>query len=256
MCAGYELKAWRGSHLASHLIEWLPEFALKDSERAGLGAHNAVALLQRAARSIYTSEKYKNRGEFGELLLHVVMRQEFGTVPAISKYFYKSASNDTVKGFDAVHVVQTAKKLELWLGEVKFYSDIADAIREVVSEMEAHTQRDYLKDECIFIENKIDDKWPHASALRALIHRNRSIDDIVSAVCIPVLLTYESPTVAAHNAVTAAFQKALEIEVRSHHATFCSKPLPTNVRVHLILVPLGLKKVLVEAFDTRLKGLQ
>lgn len=38
VCAGYELKEWRKSQLAGHLIKWLPEFALTYSELTSLGA--------------------------------------------------------------------------------------------------------------------------------------------------------------------------------------------------------------------------
>ena len=34
---------------------------------------------------------------------------------AISKVFFKDSPNDTVKGFDAVHVVESLDGLELWL---------------------------------------------------------------------------------------------------------------------------------------------
>lgn len=256
LCAGYEGKKWRCDQLADHLLEWLPEFALKHEEQVGFGAHNGVALLRRAARTIYTTAKYKRRGEVGELLLHIAIRQVFGTVPAISKFFYKDSANNTVKGFDAVHVVPTKAGLELWLGEVKFYDDVGRAIRDVVKEMKDHTERNYMKAEGAFIANKIDPKWPHAKKLQKLLHPNTSTDDIFAAVCIPVLLTYDSDTISSHTSVTAKFKTDLEAEVRKHYTTFCGKPLPKAVRVHLILVPLELKSALATAFDDRLKRYQ
>src|SRR3712207_6996007 len=60
-----------------------------------------------------SSEKYSKRGEFGELLLHSVIRDVFHSEPAISKIFFKDSANDTVKGFDAVHVVEVEGSLEL-----------------------------------------------------------------------------------------------------------------------------------------------
>lgn len=242
--------------MADHLIEWLPEFALKHSERERFGSHNGVALLREAARSIYTSDKYQNRGELGEILLHIAMRQVFKTAPAVAKYFFKDSANNTVKGFDAVHVVATGSSFELWLGEVKFYEDVASAITDVVKELQAHTKRNYMRDECTFIAKKIDPTWPHAATLKALLHQNTSMDKIFAAVCIPVLLTYDSVTIAGHNAVTAAFEKALAAEVRRHHMSYASKKLPTNVKIHLFLIPLGAKRELVKAFDKRLKSYQ
>ena len=67
LCVGYELGDWRSEQLAEHLLEWIPEFALTNKERQAIGAHNAVALIAKAARTVYTSPKYKKRGEVGEL---------------------------------------------------------------------------------------------------------------------------------------------------------------------------------------------
>src|SRR5688500_4132024 len=112
LCAGYERGEWRDKQLAEHLVEWLPEFALTASELKTIDGGNAVSLLRRAAQVVYQSAKFKNRGEFGELLLHAAVRQVHNSIPAISKIYYKTAVNDTVKGFDAVHVVESAGDLE------------------------------------------------------------------------------------------------------------------------------------------------
>jgi len=129
LCAGYERGKWRDRQLADHVLEWLPEFALSSAECDKMGHSNAVAFIRRAAKVVYGSEKFKNRGEFGELFLHIAVRQVFNSLPAISKIYYKTSNNDTVKGFDAVHVVGPPNDLELWIGEAKFYDDISRAIR-------------------------------------------------------------------------------------------------------------------------------
>jgi hypothetical protein len=202
------------------------------------------------------SDKYKKRGEIGELLLHVICREIFKTYPAVTKYFYKDSSNNTIKGFDAVHVVVTKTGLELWLGESKFYDDIGEAINCAVKDLASHTKRDYMRAEFVTVRNMIDKKWPHASKLEKLIHPNVSLDQIFEAVCIPVLLTYNSETVARHQDVTTAFLKAFEEEVCKHHKTFAQKNPVKNVRVHLFLFPAKNKHELLTEFDRRLKACQ
>jgi hypothetical protein len=256
VCAGYEQGEWRAEQLAKHLIEWIPEFALTFEERKSLQNHNATSLVGKAAKAVYTSDKYQRRGEIGELLLHIILRQEFGSLPAISKYYFKDGSNETVKGFDAVHAVATDTKLELWLGEVKFYSEIKPAIREVVTEIKNHTERNYFKSESAFILNKVDDAWPHAEKLKALLHRNRSLDDIFSEVVIPVFLTYESASVAAHNAISEEFHNAVKEELRLHHAEYLRHGLNSPVRIQLIFFPLQTKRRLLDFFDRKLKACQ
>ena len=254
LCVGYELGQWRGAQFAEHLMEWLPEFALTYSEMQGINPGNMVALMREAARKLYASAKFANRGEFGELFLHAAIRQVFGSLPAISKIYYKSARNETVKGFDAVHVVDGADGLQLWLGEAKFYSDIGSAIRDVVEELRVHTQRDYLRDEFLLIAGKIDDEWPHADDLKALLSPNTSLDQVFETVCIPALLTYDSACVAKHRKATEEYAREFREEIMRHHEAFRKKGLPGNVIVHLFLLPLEEKARLIAELDRKLRG--
>ena len=251
-CVGYEQGMWRREQFADHILEWLPEFALSPNEANSLRTNNAVSLIRKAAKAIYATDKYRYRGEFGELLLHILMRQAFDTIPAISKIFYKDNANDTVKGFDAVHVLNSTPKLELWLGEAKFYGDISSAIRDVIKELEDHTKRDYLRAEFALIGNKIEDSWPGAEALRELIHRNRSLDEVFARLCIPVLLTYDSPTVNEYDVVSSSYICNFKAETERYYDTFRNAGLPIGVRIHLFLLPLAKKAELVRALHERL----
>jgi hypothetical protein len=255
LCAGYELGRWRAEALADHLLEALPDFCLTYSEANGLNKDTAVALLRQAAKRVYTTKKFAKRGEFGELLLHVILKQVMKTLPAISKIYYKDANNDTVKGFDAVHVVVENDKLELWLGEAKFYEDATDAIREAVKELREHTEPKYLRGEFYAIKNKLDDAWPHAAQLKSLLHGNTSLDKVFSALCIPVLLTYDGSVTAAHTSFSSDYVRALTTEMKSIHQTFASKTLPP-VRIHLFLLPTATKAALVSQLDAKLKTWQ
>lgn len=257
VCAGYELKEWRCKQLAGHLIKWLPEFALTYTELQKLKGYNAAELLAQAARSVYMSEKYKRRGEIGELLLHVICREVFKTCPAITKYFYKDSSNNTVKGFDAVHVfVRNTGGLELWLGESKFYEKISDAIEAAVTDLKAHTKRDYMRAEFVTVRNMIDKKWPYAKKLEKLIHPNVPLDQIFDAVCLPVLLTYNSDAVRGHAEASQRFIDAFNTEVSKHYAAFAAKNPLRSIRVHLFLFPAKDKQKLLREFDERLKKCQ
>lgn len=253
LCVGYERGRWRAKQLADHVMDWLPEFALTASECATFGHQNATKLMRCAAKRVYDSKKFSNRGEFGEVLLHSAIRQVFDSLPAVSKIYYKSANNDTVKGFDAVHVVGPPEDLELWLGEAKFYNDIARAISDVVTEMKKHLETDYLRDEFALIVNKIDPQWPHSDVLAKLLQPAVSLDDVFKRVCIPVLLTYDSACVASHTVCDSAYSKAFEQEISKNYASFAGNQLPKEVRIHLFLLPMLQKKALVAALDEKLK---
>lgn len=256
LCAGFECGEWRHDQLAAHLIEWLPDFALSDRDLGTLTPGNVVPLLRKAAKLIYDSDKYKRRGEFGELLLHAVLRRHLNTLPAIKKIFFKSALNDTVKGFDGVHVVPTESGLELWLGEVKFYADIKAAIRDVIAELAVHTKREYLRNEFTLIGTKVDHAWPHAETLASLTSPNTSLDQVFNACVFPVLLTYDSVAISAHNESCDVYRDALRAEFEKHHESFRANGLPERIRLHLILVPLKSKQQLIDALHARLKAVQ
>lgn len=256
LCVGYERGDWRASQFAQHILEWLPEFALKHSELSDLNSGNAVPLIRNAAKRVYESQKFKNRGEFGELFLHAAIREVFNSQPAISKIYYKTARNETVKGFDAVHVVGTSGALELWLGEAKFYTDIESAVRDVIKELSVHTTTNYLRDEFLLIKGKIDPTWPHAQDLEDLLSENKSLDEVFSKACIAVLLTYDSECLAKHNVCNAAYEAAFKAEIQKHHALFAGKNMPKDVTLHLILLPLNTKKRLLKELNSKLKAWQ
>lgn len=259
LCVGYERDEWRTAQLAQHIFEWLPEFALTPSEFQSMQHANSVKLIRRAAQQVYTSKKFENRGEFGELLLHAIVRQVHNSIPAISKIYYKTANNDTVKGFDAVHVVGSPNDMELWLGEAKFYDKIDRAIRDVVAELETHLGTDYLRAEFNLITGKIDDSIPHADKLKKLLSPSTSLDEVFERVCIPVLLTYDSECVAGHKACNKQYEDAFKAELEKHHTRFLAaltakKGLPKDITIHLFLLPLAEKKKLIAAFDEKLKS--
>lgn len=256
VCAGFESRQWRKDQLVDYLFEYLPEFALTYSEFENLRGENAVAKIRQVGMSIYQSKKFNNRGEFGELLLHAIIRETYKTIPAISKIYYKDGPNETVKGFDAVHVIVTDKTLELWLGEVKFYNNISNAISDVIEELNQHIKTRYVRNEFIAITNKIDTKWPHANILKTLLHPNTSLDEVFSNTCIPVLLTYDSTILAKHDNKCDEYIQEISEEFQRFHKKFCDKLGEFPLTIHLFLFPLNTKAELIGSLESKLKTWQ
>lgn len=265
LCAGFERGQWRNDQLADHVMEWLPEFALNYSELNEISHANALKMTKKAAKIVYQTEKYGLRGEFGEIFLHIAIRQIYETLPAVSKIYYKSSVNETVKGFDAVHVVKRGDDIELWIGETKFYESLTKAIYDVSKEIIEHLETDYLKSEFILIKNKIDPVWPEAEKLKSLLHENNSLDKVFSQVCIPILLTYDSDTVLKSKASDDEYKENIKSELIASYENLRNKlnleyknkfSQDFPLTVHVILVPLKEKKKLIAALDARLKALQ
>jgi len=253
LCAGFENTFWRKDQLVDHLFNYLPEFALTYSEFQELNGENIVPRLRQAAGNVYQTDKFRNRGDFGELLLHAIIRETHNTIPAISKLYYKDGPNDTVKGFDAVHVIEKGNLLELWLGEVKFYQDINSAIRDVISELNAHIKIRYVKNEFIAISNKIDRAWKHSEKLKTLLDPNTSLDDVFDSTCIPVLLTYDSVVLSKHTRKSKEYLSEIETEFLKFHKKFRDDLGNFPLTVHLFLIPLNTKDELIKKLEEKLR---
>jgi hypothetical protein len=241
------------------MSEWLfddhlLDFALKYSEFSLVNGRTAAKKLRQAANTIFQTDNIK-RGEFGELLLHGIIKEAYDTLPAVSKIYFKDGPNETVKGFDAVHVVEREDDIELWLGEVKFYKEFKRAVYDVVAELDAHFKVDYLKNEFAAIVNKLDPELPFYLRLMKLLDRNTSLDEVFKCICVPILLTYDSATVAKHRAFDDAYLKDIVAEVEDNYKHFLTK-LTCPVRVHLFVLPLEDKAKLSSTLINKLKAWQ
>jgi hypothetical protein len=253
LCANYEAGRWRAAELADALFDYLPEFALEYSELEGFTAGTGRRQLRKAAQMMYASEKYKSRGEFGELLLHAVCREIYKSEPALSKIFFKGSVNETVHGFDSVHILAEADELELLLGEVKFYASISSAMTAVAAELEEHLAADWLRKECMLITNRLDPAWPYSDRVRELISERRTLDRIFRSIRVPVVLTYDSDCVAAHNSEDEPYPTEFVKELRDIYERFSGRDLPAHVILDLILVPLLDKAALLAELDRKLR---
>lgn len=253
---GFENSKWRFKEFAEYLIEWIPEFALRYSDYKGFNGATGVSLIRKAAKTVYTSPKYHNRGEFGEILLHALIREFFNSQPAISKVFYKTSANDTVKGFDAVHIVDTATDFEIWLGEVKFYKSAKVAIRHVAKEINQHINDGFLRNEFLFISGKVDTSWPNYAGVSDLISNRTSLDVIKTKICLPVAITYESDPYKTNTVDGPLFQQALTNECQKIISDFQSATSGLSLKIHLFLIPLHKKDELIGEADRLLRMLQ
>jgi hypothetical protein len=194
-----------------------------------------------------------DRGVPGEILLHAICRQFFGSDTVINKVWFKTADNDTYKGFDAVHCVHIGDELELWLGEAKFYRNAHQALQSVLAELERHLDKDYLRSEFALVSRKIEDDHPHAGYLRELMHPNTSLDAVFDRIVVPILVTYDSVSTISHGKICEEYQTALDAEARQIWSKLkdgLGRSFPVSVR--LFLVPLADKAALNRSLENEL----
>lgn len=259
LCAGYELDEWRAAALVDDLFQrHLASFALSYTDYREIDGQNAARSLKRAAQVVYSTDKYRRRGEFGELILHAALIDFFGARPAVSKIYYKDSDNDTVKGFDSVHIVESLDCVEIWLGEAKFYKDATRAVTEALGSLKEHLDRDFLRREFVAITNKLDRNWEHSETVREMLDSARSLNDIVESLVVPVLVTYNSNVVSAWTQICPQYVNQLEAEAKATWARFdlCQLSDHFNITIQLILLPLADKDTLLDLMHKKLNVYQ
>jgi len=255
-CAGFELEAWRCEPFASHLIEWLPEYALIEEE-LNVNHGNMYVKLRQAAIRVYSSYKYKQRGEAGEIAIHPICREFFNTVPISPRVFYKTTSNDVIKAFDMVHArFISGQPIELWLGESKLYANSAGAITDAIRSVTAHLERGFLESQKLFLGPQIPKTTPFYNKFIELFEPQTSLDKFLSSAVFVVGILADSKAAQKSKTIDDAYIAALKEELAFLHEKLRAAAFPTKIRIVLIYVPLATKAALVAAFDAKLKGLQ
>jgi hypothetical protein len=255
ICPGFELKKWRFERLAAHLIDWLPDFAIRqDSLPPNIeNITDYRKLVELAAERIYKTEKTEFRGEIGELLLHAICRQFSETFPAVSKVYYKDSSNDIVKGFDLVHTRydEPSHELQLWLGEAKFFSSGTDAVADAIRSIRKHLDAGFLTSEKILLGGKLSTDTPGYAILKSLFDRDTPLDELFQRLIVPILIAYDS-TVTASFEDNKSYDEALLAEMAKFQKSLGG--LTTNISAYCFYVPMNSKQLLVDSFDKKLGG--
>lgn len=254
---GFDQNKFRLEPLVDLLADVIPEFSLGFHEGTQITLSELRQKLKEAATRVYTTEKYKKRGEFGELILHLLLRDYHGTIPLISKIYFKDADNVTVHGFDGVHVVSEEDGTKkLWLGESKLYKSGKDGVKELAKDLVNHLQADYLRREFSLLETRLPEGMDDIEHWRRLFHRHRKLDEVMDNIVIPMVCTYSSDLYKNHNDNTAEFLNDFVNECKELEKVFLDKKIETDVEVILMLLPVEDKDLLIQGLDTRLKHMQ
>lgn len=240
--------------MADHLFQWLPYVALNQESQLSFGKHNFLEMLSVAAAHIYNTKKTESRGELGELLLHIACVQVFKTIPVLCKLILKTSSNDTVKGFDGVHVVVKNDGFELWLGESKFYSDPKKAIRDAVKSVREHIVPSFLTVEKAMLIGHVAKDIPRRDEIIHLFKSQTSGDKLLDVSVFPVFIAYESETVSSFEKLSEKYVEELRGEVSKLKVYFKDKVENLPLRFQLIFFPMASKSDVIEGFDKKLKA--
>lgn len=247
--ARFENKKWRSLQLADHLAEWLPEIALKASDLVSIQHLQLRKKTKDAVQAIKRQRAVAVDQLMAETMLHALIRQTLESEPIACKIFCQSSTG--LKSFGSAHIVHSIDGDTLWLGRtvVATASTHEDVINKTIAELEQVLQADFLKEERETILTLREPQHLLPTSLEGALSRNAPIDDLIDALCIPVLIGYDSQVLG--NGYSHGYQKKLVDEVLAAYESF--KPrLPDALRavkVHVFLIPIECVKTLAGLFS-------
>jgi len=265
MINSFEATKWRYNHFQNFIWDNIAETSLSHRERESL-INNHHSLLTYAAKNLRLSDKsgdFSKGSEIAEIVLYAIMKHHFNALPVVPKIFYKQNAQDNAKGADSVHIiVENNTDFSIWFGEAKFYSSIEDArIPEIITSVGNSLLTDKLKKENSIITNVSDidsligDETLRDSIKSALSTRE-SIDLIKPKLHIPILLLHECEITKKQSAISDDYKNELIAYHKNRAESFFKKQLSeiggiphySQIKFHLILFPVPLKKTIVDKF--------
>ncbi|HEX7964897.1 MAG TPA: DUF1837 domain-containing protein [Gammaproteobacteria bacterium] len=252
---GFEQKQFRLDALVEIITGVIPEFVF-GSNVTTVANRDLTYRVRESAKRLYETDKYQRRGEFGEVILHLLLSDFVGTVPLLSKIYFKDSMNATVHGFDGVHVLVKGEKRQLWLGESKLYDDGAAGVAELAKDIVEHFKTDYLRSEFLLLSDRIAEDTPDIQHWKELLHQHTVLDKILNEVWVPCVCTYSGSAYDGNEDICEKFTNDLNTEVERLEKKFSEEleKVETKLNVILILFPVKNKAELVTALHDKVQA--
>ena len=200
---------------------------------------------------------YKRKGVFGEIILHMLLKEFKNTIPLISKMYFKDSFSQEAKGFDAVHVSEDGSTL--WLGETKFYTNwessdkVPGGIEELVGDLKKHFIKDYFNEQFVVIRRGLESQYNHPQREKWLERLSKAIvlKDVFQYIRIPLLCIYEDGLASQYlKAVDDAVKNSAIVKhtttVRDYYDSLNDAPYKAQMQTLLILMPIEAKNKLIK----------
>lgn len=200
---------------------------------------------------------YRRKGVFGEIVLHMLLKEFKNTIPLISKMYFKDSFSQEAKGFDAVHVSEDGSTL--WLGETKFYKNwetkgkVIGGIEELVGDLKKHFTKNYFNEQFVVIKRGLKSQYAHPQREKWLQILNRPIvlKDVFQYIRIPLLCIYEDSIASQYlKVIDDVLKNEAIIEhtmtVRDYYNLLNDSPHKEQLQTLLILMPIEAKNKLIK----------
>lgn len=273
---------WRMKDFAEEIIDTIPEYVFADYKGSSVSLIELTKTLRESAKCIYKIKEYNlmynyyvlkdksaykslinkgftRRGEFGELILHLLLRDFKDTIPLISKVYFKDAPGVPAHGFDAVHI--TPADRILWLGESKFYFSPNRGIQELIKDLNKHYNHDFLNEQFIIIKKNLENNSiPNRDYWIDKLEHTSKLADQLNMINIPLLCTFEDDIYNLYPDISSVdaknYYKIKAENLKSFFDKRFNNPLKPYMNIVLFLLPVKSKNELLVELHTKLWNMQ
>lgn len=239
----YEDGKYRQSEIKNIVRDILPHFALTPSEYEEYTASGDDGEKQRLAWSRISQRDKFTKGDYGELLLFLILKVFFKSEKLVTKVKLKTG-NQEVYGYDCAHFTIENDEPVLWLGESKFHNNFSNAVTKAFESLQEHCCVSFTKNELSFLEphTEINRDNPHYQGIRNKLKLIQSFDNI--KIRVPVFITYDCDKIKNHKETsTQEFLDEFQKEFEQKSKTIENKTLNVNSNFELIFILLPFESV-------------
>jgi hypothetical protein len=247
----YENGIYRQYEIKTIVNDALPHFALTPSEYAEYSASGDDGEKYRKAWARISKRDKSKKGDYGELLLFLILKVFFKSDKLVTKVKLKTG-NQEVFGYDCAHFTIEEDEPILWLGESKFYDNFSNAINKAFESIKEHCCVNFTKNEFSFLEPhiEINKDYPYYDKIRDKLNLIETFDDI--KVRVPVFITYDCEKIKNYtDSSTQDFLNEFQKEFNEKYASIENKSLElkSNFELLFIILPFESIKEVKEQID-------
>ncbi len=239
----YSAGKYRQSELKGIINDALPHFALTPSEFEEYTKTGDDGEKYRIAWSRISRRNKSSKGDYGELLLFLILKVFFKSEKLVTKVKLKTG-NQEVYGYDCAHYTIENDEPVLWLGESKFYSTFSGALTKAFESLEEHCCQNFTLNEFSFLEPHIElnKDFPHYDKIREQLKGIKSFDEI--KIKVPVFITYDCSKIKKHTTTSnPEFLADFQNEFSERCKSIEGKNLKLNSNFELLFIILPLESV-------------
>lgn len=201
-------------------------------------------------------------GFYGEVLIDLIMRCFLRTDVILARgYLYSPIENSEVKGFDAFHLVENNGKLDLWLGEAKFYNQYKKPITDVLEKLDKSLSDAYVHKNLLALIDWQDRFTTNSQKLASLLDSWEENPELNLAeemkkhdigLTYPILIAYQQ---GSKQEFHESVGKCIEHISNEFNRLNINIPASFDYRLFFIFLPLSnvknIKETVVQWIDTQ-----